>query len=806
MAIIKYATKKNVISVFEDPNPGKNTIYLEGEGYLKDSLAYKHNSHMFMTPGGSRIDYRGTNIHLKNEEILQAVPGQGSTQAAVPRSGLFPGSTMALTKDVGYAGQTTLGNDMSAATTAVDLLNMNSQTNLIVTNYLNMVEGLQRGVLSRVVSNDLSTISVMWYIDGSYGGPLTVIVWPAGGTPSEMYAVPPSVITSVVQMQPASYRNTVQSVYFGLPTEEHGSTGWVSELCIVSSGSQGAPAHRGGRGTDAQYGVSEFGTVIRPSFALRRINLRTGERAGPLQTFSGVAPIAPYVLFDEMTGQYVGRDKSDQPTYFFNDCRSDHVGFLVTHRAGELTNLANTTSETILSSAPAGSGIRYASGKRPVNTELGEFAKFSSKVFDNPTNSDVKHWFAPAFDTNLNYYPWLYVWTQTAGAQSIVRYAVEITLNNGNTASSTSTEGLSKNFGVSTFTGKAGPNFTGGISGRYRNRRTQTGTAPNIVISPNATLIKNTEGANNGLADVMYNEHHTTYEDIGTAVATGTSVTGVGTSFDTKLVNGDIIRIGSEVKTVVGNPGSATALTVNSAFTTPISIATKIEKLNRYLTMYTMSGVFNKYGTAGSSSQDGGRVVFTYKVSIDGTLTPPLPKKLTYHSSFAAPSTIKSVVFLKDDRTLVGMILQDRIAIYQWNDTDGWVTTTEIPGVFTSLGRDATDRIWATEAPADQGYVNIHSLSISIPVRIVLRTLQTNYDYDNTPINSQVFVSAYNFLNQRINNLAVSLSITGTSMKFVVGGVELQQTTVTTSNSGDTAQDIRVVSAGISEIIATINI
>lgn len=803
MAIIKYATKKDVISVFEDPNPGKNTIYLEGEGYLKDSLAYKHNSHMFMTPGGSRIDYRGSNIHIKNENILVTVAT--NTIGANPRSGLFPGGTMALTKDVGYAGHTTLGNDMSAATTAVDVLNMNSQTNLVVTNYLNMVEGLQRGVVNRVVSNDLSTVSVMWYIDGSYGGPLTVIIWPAGGTPSEMYAVPPSIITTGVQLQSLSYVNTAQSTYFGMPTEEDGSSGWISELCIVSSGSQSAAVSRGGRGSDAWYGTSEFGKVIRPSFALRRINLRTGERAGPLQAFSGAIPLTtPGVLFDEMTGQYVGRNKSNTPCYFFNDCRSDHVGFLVAHRAGELNNLPNTTVETIINTAPDGSGIRYASGKRNTNTtSLGEFAKFSSKVFDNPTNSDVKHWFTPFFDKNLNYYPYLYVWTQTAGAESFVRYPVEITLNNGNTAGSTSTEGLSKSFGVSTFTGKAGPNFAGGISGRYRNRRTLVNGIP----TPNTTLIKNTESADNGLADVMYNEHHTTYEDIGTAVATGTSVTGIATSFDTKLVAGDIIRIGSEVKTVVGNPGSATALTVDSAFTTPISIATKIEKLNRYLTMYTMSGVFNKYGSAaGGSSQDGGRVVFTYKVSMDGTLTPPLPKKLTYHSSFAAPTTIKSVVFLKDDRTLVGMILQDRIVIYQWNDTDGWVTTTEIPGVFTSLGRDATDRIWATEAPADQGYVNIHSLSISIPVRIVLRTLQTNYDYDNTPINSQVFVSAYNFLNQRINNLAVSLSITGTSMKFVVGGVELQQTTITTSNSGDAAQDIRVVSAGISEIIATISI
>ena len=802
MAIIKYATKKDVISVFEDPNPGKNTIYLEGEGYLKDSLAYKHNSHMFMTPGGSRIDYRGSNIHIKNENILVTVAP--ATLGANSRSGLFPGGTMALTKDVGYAGHTTLGNDMSAATPAVDTLNMNSQTNLIVTNYLNMVDGLQRGVLNRVVSNDLSTVSVMWYIDGSYGGPLTVIIWPAGGTPSEMYAVPPSIITTGVQLQSASYVNTAQSTYFGMPTEEDGSSGWISELCIVSSGSQSAAVSRGGRGSDSWYGVSEFSKVVRPSFALRRINLRTGERAGPLQAFNGAIPLTtPGVLFDEMTGQYVGRNKSNNPTYFFNDCRSDHVGFLVSHRAGELTNIANTTVETIINTAPDGSGIRYASGKRNTNsTSLGEFAKFSSKVFENSTNSDVKHWFTPFFDKNLNYYPYLYVWTQTAGAESFARYNVEITLNNGNTASSTSTEGLSKSFGISAFTGKAGPNFAGGISGRYRNKRTLVNGIP----TPNTTLIKNTESADNGLADIMYNEHHTSYEDIGTAIASSTTVTGVGTSFDTKLVSGDIIRIGSEVKTV-SSVTDPTTLTVTTAFSTAISVATKIEKLNRYLTMYTMSGVFNKYGSAaGGSSQDGGRVVFTYKVSIDGTLTPPLPKKLTYHSSFAAPSTIKSVVFLKDDRTLVGMILQDRIAIFQWNDTDGWVTTTEIPGVFTSLGRDATDRIWATEAPADQGYVNIHSLSISIPVRIVLRTLQTNYDYDNTPINSQVFVSAYNFLNQRINNLSVSLSITGTSMKFVVGGVELQQTTITTSSTGDTAQDIRVVSAGISEIIATISI
>jgi len=802
MAIIKYATKKDVISVFEDPNPGKNTIYLEGEGYLKDSLAYKHNSHMFMTPGGSRIDYRGTNIHIKNEPITVSLGG--TSYGPNPRSGTFAGQTMALVKDVGYFGHTTLGNDMSAATTAIDTLNMNSQTNLVVLNYMNMVEGLQRGAINRVVSNDLGAVSVMWYLDGGYGNPLTVIIWPAGGTPSEMYAVPPSIISTGTQLS-STWNQTSQGTFYGMPTEEDKSTGWISELCIVSSGGKSAAVSRGGRGSDPWYGVSEFAKFIRPTFALRRINLRTGERAGPLQTFnSSLDPLTtPGVLFDEMTGQYIGKNKSNTPCYFFNDCRSDHVGFLVAHNAGELTNVAATTVEQIINTAPDGSGVRFANGKRNTNsTSLGEFAKFSSKVFNNSTNSDVKHWFTPFFDKNLNYYPYLYVWTTTPGAESFVRYNVDITLNNGNVAPSTSTEGLSKSFGTSAFTGKTGPNFAGGISGRYRNTRTLVSGIP----TPTTTLIKNTSSADNGLADVMYNEHHSTYEDIGLAVASATTITGGSTNFDTKLVAGDVIRIGTEVRTIA-SVASATSATVTQAFTTPISVITKIEKLNRYLTMYTMAGSFNKYGTAaGGSSQDGGRVVFTYKVSMDASTTPPVPKKLTYHSSFSAPSTLKSVVFLKDDRSLVGIILQDRIVIYQWNDTDGWVGTTELPGIFTSLGRDATDRIWATEAPSDQGYVNIHSLSISIPVRIVLRTLQTNYDYDNTPINSQVFVSAFNFLNQRINALPVALSITGTSMKFVVGGAELSQTTVTTSNTGDAPVDIRIVSAGISEIIATVSI
>lgn len=801
MAIIKYATKKDVISVFEDPNPGKNTIYLEGEGYLKDTLSYKHNSHMFMSPGGNRIDYRGSNIHYKNEAIVYGFGYEGKQRGHTPRSGGNPGATMALAKDVGYFGHTILGNfsGPNDANTNADRDNMNNQTNLIVTNYLNMVEGLQRGAVNRVVSNDLSTAAVLWYIDGGYGGPLTVIMWPASGTTtSEMYDVPPTIV-SATTIAGWDYNQDWQRVMFGFPTEEDGNTGWISELCITTTGWVSAAVTRGGRD-----GFSDPAQVIRPTFALRRINIRTGERSGPGQAFnrSTGAPLTPLVLFDEMTAQYIGRNKSNTPCYFVNDCRSDHIGFLIEHRAGESVNVGNTTIETILNSAPDSTGVRYASGKRNTNTPaLGEFAKFSSKVFENPTNIDIKHWFTPFFDKNGNYYPYIYVWTLITGLEGFIRYPVEITLNNGNTAPNTSTEGLSSSFGVSTFTGKAGPNFAG-VSGRYRNRRTLINGIP----TPTQTLIRNYEGANNGLADVMYNEHHTSYEDIGMAIASGMNVTGVATSFDLKLVRGDIIRIGNQIRTV-NSVTTSTSLTVLTAFTTEVTVATKIEKLNRYLTMYTMSGAFNKYGTSSSgASQDGGRVVFTYKVNMDGSVTPPLPKKLTYHSSFSVPATIKSVVFLKDDRTLVGMILQDRISIYQWNDIDGWLSTTDIPGIFTSLGRDATDRIWATEAPFDSGYVNIHSLNISIPVRVVLRTVQTNYDYDNAPINSQVFISAYNFLNQRINNLAVSLSITGTSMKFVVGGVELQQTTVTTSSTGDTPQDIRIVNAGISEIIATITI
>jgi hypothetical protein len=808
MAIIKYSTKKDVISVFEDPNPGKNTIYLEGEGYIKDSMAYKHNSHMFMTPGGDRINYRGTNIHLKTSPLLAAVPGNTSVLAPVTRSGLFAGMTMALTKDVGYAGHTTLGNNNSAATVLIDKENMDAQTNLVVINYLNMIEGLQRGAINRVISNDFSTISVMWYLDGGYVGPLTVILWPSSGVTPEMYTVPPSILSSGSIIQPSSLTDLIQEAYWGIPTEEDGQSGWVSELCIVSSGKKSAAESRGGRGTQSFYGTSEFGKGIRPTFGLKRINLRTGERSGPKQAFNtaGQPTTTPGVLFDEMVGQYIGRDNNNTPNYFFNDVRSDHVGIVVPHIAGSSNSLTATGSELILNSiTPETTGIRFAFGRRDTTGALGEFAKFSSKIFYNSTNNKIRHWFTPFFDKNSNYYPFLYSWDLTIGSNSFTRVNVEITLNNGNSAPANSTEGLSNSFGQSIFTGKSGPSFTGNIRGRYRHRRALVGGIP----TPTTTFIKNNEDANNGLADIMYNEQHSTYENLGTnsfVTANSNIVTGSGTLFQSQLVNGDVIKIDNIVKTV-NNIVSDTELTVTEAFSNPISSATSIHKLNRYLTMYTMSGVFNKFGSGaiGSSTQ-GGRVVFTYKVGIDSSTIPPLPKKLTYHSSFAVPSTIKSVVFLKDDRSLVGMILQNSIVIYQWNDSEGWVSTTEIPGIFTSLGRDATDRIWATEAPGDKNYVNIHSLSISIPVRIVLTTLQNNYDYDNTPINSQIFVSAYNFLNQRIDNLSVSLSIIGTSTKFVTNNVELQQVTVTTSSIGDIAQDIRILSAGISEIIASISI
>ena len=73
-----------------------------------------------------------------------------------------------------------------------------------------------------------------------------------------------------------------------------------------------------------------------------------------------------------------------------------------------------------------------------------------------------------------------------------------------------------------------------------------------------------------------------------------------------------------------------------------------------------------------------------------------------------------------------------------------------------------------------------------------MRTAATNYDYEGTVIPTTLLVSAYNYNNQRIA-AGITLAINGTTMTF-------------TAVEGDVSVPLNITGAGVSDIVATINI
>ena len=173
------------------------------------------------------------------------------------------------------------------------------------------------------------------------------------------------------------------------------------------------------------------------------------------------------------------------------------------------------------------------------------------------------------------------------------------------------------------------------------------------------------------------------------------------------------------------------------------------------------------------------------------------PKLLTYHSSIVVPLTPKNIVWLNDERTMVGIITHTNFYVYTFNGTT-WVQTVNLPYQFNAVGRDNTGRIWAADTgPLGQG--RLHLISSTTPVSITVTPASTNYTYAGSTVTSSVAVNAYDSNGTRIAT-SVKLVINGSSMTFASSNLT---TTVTTSTSADTTVPIYIINGGVSNIIAS---
>lgn len=222
-----------------------------------------------------------------------------------------------------------------------------------------------------------------------------------------------------------------------------------------------------------------------------------------------------------------------------------------------------------------------------------------------------------------------------------------------------------------------------------------------------------------------------------------------------------------------------------------IEIETFVNGGNRYLTVIPMHGAYAAY-----DAMPNARKIITYLVN------PSNPKALTHHSVCQVPTTIRNTVFLNDAKTILGIIGTDVFYVYTWTNDSGWTLTSTIAEKFTAVGRDSTDRIWATAVRNDGTYADTHLITAAIPTRITITPASATYNYTGTVINSTVNVSAYNLSGQRIA-VNVALNITGSTMTFSDDSVAV---TVTTSTSGEVSQGIKITGSGQSDIVATVSI
>ena len=213
----------------------------------------------------------------------------------------------------------------------------------------------------------------------------------------------------------------------------------------------------------------------------------------------------------------------------------------------------------------------------------------------------------------------------------------------------------------------------------------------------------------------------------------------------------------------------------------------------RYLTLYSFNGFNNAY-----SDTESARTFVTY------TCASADPTALTYHSRVIIPATPRSMVYLNDAKTIMGVFCNDAFYIYGWNNSTGWTLASSIPGTFHQVGRDSLGRIWAMEKAPGAGIADVHMLSVNLPYSVSITPASTSYNYTGSNISTSVAVSAYGVEGTRLA-VGVNLSITGSTMAFDSAGGPLIKT-ITTSTGADITQPVVITGAGLSDITANVSI
>ena len=194
------------------------------------------------------------------------------------------------------------------------------------------------------------------------------------------------------------------------------------------------------------------------------------------------------------------------------------------------------------------------------------------------------------------------------------------------------------------------------------------------------------------------------------------------------------------------------------------------------------------------------RSMITYSLSSDY-------KTLTYHSNVIFSQTARNLVWLNDDRTLVGIFGNSSFYIYSFNSAvTGWNLVNTQPYRFNVVGRDGRGRIWAQDTYNGLQRIHVILSDFGVPATVSVITNSNVYNFTGSNQSTSLIVNAYDYQGNRIV-CSVTLTVNGSSLKLLnLSSAQVTTYTVTTSNSADTTVNALIVGPGSSSISAVVNL
>lgn len=288
MAIIKYSSRRGIVSVFEDPRAGNNTIYLEGEAYVKSTLSPIFNGSIYLDRTGDKTFGAGENVY------------NNTSGGAVDRSGGSAPGTMSLNKEVAvcsqFSGSVTYLNSIYTAVNIYHFLSMDPADPML---------GIRR------VTNSTNEDLYVWiHVSGYTTSETYIATWLS--PQRDFYLEPPS--TTIVN----SYNAGSALGQYQAVTIEEGT--WVSVLM------------------NRQDAASTL--LQKPQFCLARNKFRE---------FNSTNAAANIGIRNRNVAQYIGKSSvNGRPIYIFNSVDNDYSQFIDRHNVSLNTvttlHTFNTTS------------------------------------------------------------------------------------------------------------------------------------------------------------------------------------------------------------------------------------------------------------------------------------------------------------------------------------------------------------------------------------------------------------------------------------------------------------------------------